>query len=57
MVVATQTCHAVLAKCGVQVSMTDLFGVAGIDLLTRVELPGVYRGRGFTGAGSTRCVG
>jgi hypothetical protein len=25
--------------------MTDLFGVAGIDLLTRVELPGVYRGR------------
>ena len=37
--------HAVLAKCGVQVSMTDLFGVAGIDLLTRVELPGVYRGR------------
>jgi hypothetical protein len=37
--------HAVLAKCGVQVSMTDLVGVAGIDLLTRVELPGVYRGR------------
>ena len=37
--------HAVLAKCGVQVSMTDLFGVAGVDLLTRVELPGVYRGR------------
>lgn len=37
--------HAVLAKCGVQVSMTDLFGVAGIDLLNRVGLPGVYRGR------------
>jgi transposase len=37
--------HAVLAKCGVQVSMTDLFGVAGIDLLNRVDLPGVYRGR------------
>jgi transposase len=37
--------HAVLAKCGVQVSMTDLFGVAGADLLERVELPGVYRGR------------
>jgi transposase len=37
--------HAVLAKCGVQVSMTDLFGVAGLELLNRVELPGVYRGR------------
>jgi transposase len=37
--------HAVLAKCGVQVSMTDLFGMAGLDLLKRVELPGVYRGR------------
>lgn len=24
--------HAVLAKCGVQVSMTDLFGLAGTDL-------------------------
>jgi transposase len=37
--------HAVLANCGVQVSRTDLFGVAGNDLLTHVELPGVYRGR------------
>lgn len=37
--------HAVLAKCGVQVSMTDLFGLAGTDLLNRVTLPGVYRGR------------
>ncbi|RJQ90066.1 IS110 family transposase [Amycolatopsis panacis] len=37
--------HAVLATCGVQVPMTDLFGVAGIDLLNRVGLPGVYRGR------------
>lgn len=37
--------HAVLAKCGVQVSMSDLFGVAGVQLLDRVELPGVYRGR------------
>jgi transposase len=35
--------HAVLAKCGVAVSMTDLFGVAGTDLLDRVRLPGVYR--------------
>lgn len=37
--------HAVLAKCGVQVAMSDLFGVAGSHLLRRVELPGVYRGR------------
>lgn len=37
--------HAVLAKCGVQVSMSDLFGMAGTDLLNRVRLPGVYRGR------------
>ncbi|MEV5302165.1 IS110 family transposase [Amycolatopsis methanolica] len=37
--------HAVLAKCGVQVPMTDLFGAAGTDLLHRVTLPGVYRGR------------
>lgn len=37
--------HAVLAKCGVQISMTDLFGLAGTDLLNRVTLPGVYRGR------------
>ena len=28
--------HAVLAKCGVQVSMRDLFGVAGTDLLDRL---------------------
>ena len=28
--------HAVLAKCGVQVSMTDLFGVAGTELLDRL---------------------
>ncbi|MGH8963940.1 MAG: hypothetical protein ACRDXB_01235 [Actinomycetes bacterium] len=34
-----------LAKCGIQVSMTDLFGVAGADLLERVELPGAYRPR------------
>lgn len=37
--------HGVLAKCGIQVSMTDLFGVAGTALLDRVQLPGVYRGR------------
>lgn len=34
-----------LAKCGVQVSMTDLFGRAGTSLLDRVELPGVDRDR------------
>jgi transposase len=37
--------HAVLAKCGVAVSMSDLFGLAGTELLNRVTLPGVYRGR------------
>jgi transposase len=37
--------HAVLANCGIQVLMTDLFGVAGNELLDRVEIPSVYRGR------------
>jgi transposase len=37
--------HAVLAKCGVQVSMSDLFGVAGSALLDRVELSAPYRAR------------
>src|SRR6266567_6831018 len=31
--------HAVLAKCGVQVLMSDLFGVAGTDLLDGLALP------------------
>jgi hypothetical protein len=39
--------HAVLAKCGVQVSMSDLFGVAGTNLLGRGRatrcLPGPHR--------------
>lgn len=35
--------HAVLAKCGIQVSMSDLFGVAGSRLLDRVELAAPYR--------------
>jgi hypothetical protein len=39
----------VLAKCGVQVSLTDLFGVAGNDLLDRLQdgdrLPGPYTAR------------
>jgi transposase len=34
--------HAVLAKCGVQVLMSDLFGQAGIELLDRLEVPGPY---------------
>jgi hypothetical protein len=42
--------HAVLAKCGIQVSMTDLFGVAGNDLLDRLvedgRLPVPVRGSG-----------
>jgi hypothetical protein len=37
--------HAVLAKCGVQVPMTDLFGVAGTDLLDRLQLPAPYAAR------------
>src|SRR5690349_22763690 len=31
--------HAVLAKCGIQVSMTDLFGLEGTELLDRLQLP------------------
>ena len=37
--------HAVLAKCGIQVLMTDLFGLAGTDLLDRLELPKPYAAR------------
>ena len=37
--------HAVLAKCGVQVLMTDLFGVAGTELLDRLSLPAPYAAR------------
>ena len=37
--------HAVLAKCGVQVLMSDLFGAAGSDLLNRLDLPGPYAAR------------
>ncbi len=31
--------HAVLAKCGIQVLMTDLFGVGGTALLDRLRVP------------------
>src|SRR5215213_5729422 len=41
--------HAVLAKCGVQVSLTDLFGVAGTEMLDRLRdqqrLPAPYAAR------------
>jgi transposase len=37
--------HAVLAKCGVQVLMSDLFGAEGTQLLQRLDLPGPYAAR------------
>ena len=37
--------HAVLAKCGVQVVMSDLFGLEGNQLLDEVALPGPFRAR------------
>jgi transposase len=37
--------HAVLAKCGVQVSMSDLFGVAGTQLLDGLDLPSPFAAR------------
>jgi len=37
--------HAVLAKCGVQVLMSDLFGAAGIQLLNDLQLPKPYAAR------------
>src|SRR5215218_3101328 len=37
--------HAVLAKCGVQVVASDLFGVDGIELLDRLDLPAPYAAR------------
>jgi hypothetical protein len=37
--------HAVLAKCGVQVLMSDLFAVTGKALLDRLDLPCPYAAR------------
>jgi transposase len=37
--------HAVLAKCGVQVLLSDLFGVAGTAVLDRLDLPAPYAAR------------
>jgi transposase len=37
--------HAVLAKCGIAVSVSGLFGVAGSEQLRTVALPAVFRDR------------
>jgi transposase len=37
--------HAVLAKCGIQVPMSDLFAVTGIELLDGLDLPSPYAAR------------
>src|ERR671919_906992 len=37
--------HAVLAKCGIQVPISDLFGVEGTALLDRLKLPAPYAAR------------
>ena len=37
--------HAVLAKCGIQVLMSDLFGLEGTALLDRLRLPAPYAAR------------
>ena len=37
--------HAVLARCGIQVLMSDLFSPAGDALLERCPMPGLYAAR------------
>jgi hypothetical protein len=37
--------HAVLAKRGIQVGVSDLFGLGGSELLDRVVLPSPYAAR------------
>jgi transposase len=37
--------HAVLAKCGITVAMSDLFGVGGTKLLDRLDLAPAYQAR------------
>src|SRR2546423_1492158 len=37
--------HGVLAKCGIAVPMTDLFGVGGTALLDQLDLPKPYAAR------------
>ncbi len=37
--------HAVLAKCGIQVTMSDLFGLEGTELLDHLTVPAPYGAR------------
>jgi transposase len=37
--------HAVLAKCGIHVVVSDLFGLEGTQLLDRLQLPAAYAAR------------
>jgi transposase len=37
--------HAVLAKCGIAVPMSDLFGLEGTELLDRINVPAPYGAR------------
>jgi transposase len=37
--------HTVLAECGIQAPMSDLFGIEGNELLDRVPMPGPYATR------------
>lgn len=37
--------HAVLAKCGIKVPMTDLFGLEGTQLLDHLAVPAPYGAR------------
>ncbi len=48
--------HAVLAACGVQVPMSDLFGAGGQQLLARVELPPAFRARVGSATRVLECV-
>ena len=43
--------HAVLAKCGVTVAVSDLFGVGGNRLLDELRIPAI------TPDGSPHCAG
>jgi transposase len=47
--------HAVLAKQGVRIAVSDLFGVGGRELLARTRPARAWTGR--SAAGSTRCAG
>ena len=49
--------HAVLAKCGIQVPMSDLFGLEGTELLERINAAGPLRGAGAVAAAADRGPG